>query len=194
VQRERDNGEHHDVPGTRREHDPAIVDAHLQALAAEAQALARASAALHDRVRAVEGELNALTLSLRAGAEEPVAPWTEERPEAAPETMPPASRPEAVPPASVSVAEEEHEAPLTAPAATHAAPTPPAAAVAAPTPPVAAEAGEQRRSDLDSARLVALNMALSGESREQADRRLADSFELADRAKLLDEVYAAVEH
>ena len=51
----------------------------------------------------------------------------------------------------------------------------------------------QRSADLDGARLVALNMALSGESREQTDRYLADSFQLADRAKLLDEVYAAVE-
>ncbi len=170
VQRERENGEHHDGPGARRAHDPAIVDAHLQALTAETQALARASAALHDRVRAVEGELNALTLSLRAGAEEPAASRAKERPEA-------------VPAASVSAAEEEHEA----------APSAPVAAVVDPTPPAAAGAGERRRGDLDGARLVALNMALSGESREQADRHLADSFELADRAKLLDEVYAAVE-
>ncbi len=170
MQREREDSEHHDGPGARREHDPAIVDAHLRALTAEAQALARASAALHDRVRAVEGELNALTLSLRAGAEEPAAPRAEERPEA-------------VPPGPVSAAEEEHEAPPTAPAETEVAPTSPAAA----------GAGEQKRGDLDGARLVALNMALSGDSREQADRSLADTFELADRAKLLDEVYAAVE-
>jgi len=174
VQRERENGEHHDGPGARREHDPAIVDAHLQALAAEAQALARASAALHDRVRAVEGELNALTLSLRAGAEEPAAPRAEERPEA-------------VPTASVFAAEEEHEA------AHEAAPTAPVAAGVDSTPPAAAGVGERRHRDLDGARLVALNMALSGESREQADRHLAERFELADRAKLLDEVYAAVE-
>jgi DNA polymerase III gamma/tau subunit len=180
VQRERENGEHHDGPGARRAHDPAIVDAHLQALTAETQALARASAALHDRVRAMEGELNALTLSLRAGAEEPAAPRAEERSEA-------------VPPALVSAAEGEREAAPTTPVAANAAPTYPAAAEAAPTPPAAAGAGEQKRSDLDGARLVALNMALSGESREQADRHLADSFELADRAKLLDEVYAAVE-
>jgi hypothetical protein len=50
----------------------------------------------------------------------------------------------------------------------------------------------QRAEDLDGARLVALNMALSGEPREQTDRYLADSFKLSDRAKLLDEVYAAV--
>ncbi len=47
--------------------------------------------------------------------------------------------------------------------------------------------------DLDGARLVALNMALNGEPREQADRYLAENFQLADRAKLLDEVYAAIE-
>lgn len=47
--------------------------------------------------------------------------------------------------------------------------------------------------DLDSARLVALNMALNGESRADADRYLAENFELADRGKLIDEVYAAIE-
>jgi hypothetical protein len=156
---ERESGEHH-VPGVRRDHDPAIVDAHLRALAAEAQALARASAALHDRVRAVEGELNALALSLRAGAEEPAPPVAEERPEA-------------LPPGSAPAAEEQREA--------------------SPSAPVSASAGEQRGEDRDGARLVALNMALSGESREQTDRYLADSFQLADRAKLLDEVYAAIE-
>ncbi len=47
--------------------------------------------------------------------------------------------------------------------------------------------------DLDGARLIALNMALNGESREDADRYLAENFQLADRGKLIDEVYAAIE-
>jgi hypothetical protein len=47
--------------------------------------------------------------------------------------------------------------------------------------------------DLDGARLIALNMALNGEPREQADQYLAENFELPDRGKLLDEVYAAIE-
>jgi hypothetical protein len=47
--------------------------------------------------------------------------------------------------------------------------------------------------ELDSARLVALNMALNGESRESADRYLAENYQLADRAKLVDEVFAAIE-
>ena len=44
----------------------------------------------------------------------------------------------------------------------------------------------------ESARLVALNMALSGAPREEADRYLAENFELENRRGLLDEVYASV--
>jgi DivIVA domain-containing protein len=47
--------------------------------------------------------------------------------------------------------------------------------------------------DLDGARLIALNMALNGESRVATDRYLAEHYQLADRQKLLDEVYAAIE-
>jgi cell division septum initiation protein DivIVA len=47
--------------------------------------------------------------------------------------------------------------------------------------------------DVEGARLIALNMALNGQSREEADRYLADNFDLADRVGLLDEVYASVE-
>ena len=47
--------------------------------------------------------------------------------------------------------------------------------------------------DLDGARLIALNMALNGDSRVATDRFLAEHYQLADRQKLLDEVYAAIE-
>jgi DivIVA domain-containing protein len=47
--------------------------------------------------------------------------------------------------------------------------------------------------DLDGARLIALNMALNGDSRAATERFLAEHYELADRQKLLDEVFAAVE-
>ncbi|HEX3392264.1 MAG TPA: hypothetical protein VHS55_06850 [Solirubrobacteraceae bacterium] len=50
-----------------------------------------------------------------------------------------------------------------------------------------------RSDDLDGARLVALNMALNGDSREAADRYLAENFDVPDRERLLDEVYAAIE-
>jgi DivIVA domain-containing protein len=54
----------------------------------------------------------------------------------------------------------------------------------------AASAGD---GDTEGARLVALNMALNGTSREETDRYLSENFDLADRGGLLDEVYATVE-
>jgi hypothetical protein len=59
-----------------------------------------------------------------------------------------------------------------------------------PEAPAGATAGN---GDVDSARLVALNMALNGESREDTERYLADNYKLADQRKLVNEVYAAVE-
>jgi DivIVA domain-containing protein len=47
--------------------------------------------------------------------------------------------------------------------------------------------------DIEGARLVALNMALNGTPRDETDRYLAENFQLGDRARLLDEVYASVE-
>ena len=48
-------------------------------------------------------------------------------------------------------------------------------------------------SDVDAARLVALNMALNGQTREQTDKYLKANFELSDRDALLEEVYESVE-
>jgi DivIVA domain-containing protein len=59
--------------------------------------------------------------------------------------------------------------------------------------PAAAGAGPVENGDLDGARLTVLNMALNGEPREQADRYLAENFQLPDRERLIDEVYAAIE-
>jgi hypothetical protein len=46
--------------------------------------------------------------------------------------------------------------------------------------------------DADGARLIALNMALNGEPRDQVDRYLAENYTLGDRQELLNEVYAAI--
>ncbi len=87
------------------------------------------------------------------------------------------------------------EAGLVAAAAdTRAGETADAVPAAAGTVPPASNGGAPARSaDVDGARLVALNMALNGESREETGRYLAESFELADPEKLLEEVYAAIE-
>lgn len=47
--------------------------------------------------------------------------------------------------------------------------------------------------DIDGARLIALNMALNGDSPEQTEHYLAEHFDLPERAKLVAEVYAAIE-
>ncbi|HEY5261144.1 MAG TPA: hypothetical protein VIJ33_03460 [Solirubrobacteraceae bacterium] len=52
---------------------------------------------------------------------------------------------------------------------------------------------QQAQGDMDGARLVALNMALNGDSREDTGRYLAENFEIAEPERLLDEVYAAIE-
>ena len=61
--------------------------------------------------------------------------------------------------------------------------------VASPIEPAVAASSE----DLDGARLVALNMALNGDSREETGQYLAENFAVPDRERLLDEVYAAIE-
>ncbi len=68
----------------------------------------------------------------------------------------------------------------------------PAAASPSPAAESEPERGAPRESEVD-ARLIALNMALNGQSREEADRYLAENFDIPDRSSLLDEVYSAVE-
>jgi DivIVA domain-containing protein len=66
----------------------------------------------------------------------------------------------------------------------------PAAAAPEPTP---AAATPERAEDEAGARIIALNMALGGSSREETAAYLAEHFELADAAALLDDVYAKVD-
>jgi DivIVA domain-containing protein len=82
-----------------------------------------------------------------------------------------------------------------------AAPEPPAARTdfealeaAAPVaePPVGVRGGSDG-GDVEGARLIALNMALNGQDRAETDRYLAENFDLTDRQRLLDEVYASIE-
>ena len=85
-------------------------------------------------------------------------------------------------------------APLPEPRAVAPAPEPAAPEPATPEPPVAPEppaAPAPKNGDSAAARIVALDMALSGTSREDTDRYLAENYDLPDRAALLDEVYAA---
>ena len=163
----------------------------ISAAAAGQQPRAEASAARGPAAGAGERAVQAVVPSPPPPiAPAPVAPAPVAQPAAAP--APVASAPVAAEP-PVAAARPAPAAPPRAPAPSeprvppHAMPTPPAE-----------DAGASARAapasgDLDGARLVALNMALNGESREQADRYLQENFQLSDRAKLLDEVYAAIE-
>ncbi|MCW3034244.1 MAG: DivIVA protein, partial [Solirubrobacterales bacterium] len=98
-----------------------------------------------------------------------------------------AAGPAAVP--SQAAFESALDSALAAPAAVPAHAPPPVKAAPEPaggTPP-------ENGGDLDGARLVALNMALNGESRSDTERYLAENYQLPDRVKLVDEVYAAIE-
>jgi hypothetical protein len=186
----------HDAERTR---DEAIEKAR-----AHVAAVSQVAAKLLQRVGSMDGEVGALMESLRSGsgrlsgdlaaiekgmgelydassgrgvtgttAGEPAA--TTAKPPARPPAEEPAPAPAAPQPAS----------PAATPAPVEPAPVEPAPVEAAPAAPVSG--------DVDGARLIALNMALNGESREDTERYLAENFQLADRGKLVDEVYAAIE-
>ncbi len=174
-------------------------------------AVGRATATLLERVQSLDGETGALVDSLRAGATRlagdlaavetnmgelydaasgraagagAVSAVSTEQ--AAPKIEPP-ERPPDVPEPPVA-----ETSPSFAPASP--APSPPPSSIPVPPAPVSSpEQPSSENGDLDGARLVALNMALNGDSREQTDKYLAENYEVADRAKLLDEVYAAIE-
>jgi DivIVA domain-containing protein len=68
----------------------------------------------------------------------------------------------------------------------------PAGAAAEPEPDSVADTEPDRAADSEGARLIALNMALNGQAREETSRYLAENFDLPDREQLLDEVYATI--
>jgi DivIVA domain-containing protein len=118
-------------------------------------------------VRSRAGRLAAELDALKAGAAELRAPGQ-------------AGEPEVAPPVVEEFADEvEGEEPPEA-----------APAVASEPEPAAAVADDA--ADAEGARLIALNMALSGTPRSQADRYLAENFDLDDRQRLLDDVYSRV--
>jgi hypothetical protein len=165
-------------------------------------AVAQMTATLLERVGSMDSEVNALIGSLRAGAGRLAADLTavdagmgelygaasgrstgaqpNDASQQAPAATPPSETPAQAAPAGAAQAALAKDG-----AAQPSPPTPPPAAAQPPKGTAAA--------DVDGARLIALNMALNGESRSDTDRYLAENFELPDRGKLVDEVYAAIE-
>jgi hypothetical protein len=161
--------------------------------------VAQVAAKLLEHVGSMDGEVNALVESLRAGAGRLAADLSAveqnmgelydaasgraaaaAEAEAPRQYEPPPSLPAEPEPAPQSRFESELDDAL------EAAPVPVGA-------PAQAGAGGAGGGDLDGARLIALNMALNGESRADTERYLAENFQLPDRLKLIDEVYSAIE-
>jgi DivIVA domain-containing protein len=208
-----------DFPSNRRGYDPAAVDAHLDRIATEVEELRRQAATpvapppaplsaqagaqvkaiveaaergaqeirdaaqvearehvanvtaaadrLRERIEQMERDMTQLAIDLRSGADKLRTDLAELQAGTAALSQAGAAPPAeaAAPPAPEPPAPE---------------PAPPAAAAAAP-----------KNGDSAAARIVALDMALSGTPREDTDQYLAEHYDLPDRASLLDEVYAA---
>lgn len=167
--------------------------------------VAEATSALLQRVDAMQGELNTLLDTLRTGAHRvhadlqllegnlgelaSVAGRPRFEPEPSDVAEPPAlsSEPVAVPDPDAPHANGDGDAEQALAERDRLVPDPDAPQASAASSP-AADGGEE------SARLVALDMALGGTPREETDRYLAEHFaDLADRGSLLDEVYATVD-
>jgi hypothetical protein len=150
--------------------------------------VANVASVLLERVGSMDGEVGALVESLRSGASRLAADLSAVESGMAElyDSAAGRSPAQAAPPRAFE--QELGEAIAATP------PAPPAEA-----PPVASVPVEEAEpvvvsgADLDGARLIALNMALNGESRTDTERYLADNFQLPDRLKLVDEVYAAIE-
>jgi len=178
-----------DADRTREE----AVERARQHVAAVAQVTAR----LLESVGSMDGEVNALVESMRAGAGRLAADLSavetgmselydaaSGRANAAVEPAPPRQYEPEPPRQFEAEPQGAFEAELDS--AFEAAPQPVGA-------PAQVGAGGPGASDLDGARLIALNMALNGESRADTERYLAENFQLPDRLKLIDEVYSAIE-
>jgi cell division septum initiation protein DivIVA len=159
--------------------------------------VSESTAVMLQRLDAMESELAAMTDSLRTGAGRLAADLQQLGANIGDVSGAVALRPRfepeaAAPEPDASGTGSEPAAPEPVASGTGSEPAAPAAAREPSQEQVAADA-QDGDDDGEGARLIALNMALSGSSRVETDRYLADNFKLRDRAALLDAVYASVE-
>jgi DivIVA domain-containing protein len=187
--------ERHALEAARQVREAADRDAEstrgeaIEKARAHVAAVAQVAASLLERVGSMDGEVSGLIESLRAGAGRLAADL--QTVETNMSELYDASSGRDTPETEQRGVFETRldEALAATPPPPAAPPSPPVAQPAQPAAAAQAPAGN----DLDGARLIALNMALNGESRADTERYLAENFELPDRLKLVDEVYAAVE-
>jgi DivIVA domain-containing protein len=196
--------ERHALENARQVREDADRDAErtreeaLERARQHVSAVAQVTARLIEHVGSMDGEVGALVESMRAGAGRLAADLSavetgmselydaaSGRSNAAVEPEPPR---QFEPQSRQFESEPPRQFESELDSALEAAPQPVAAQVMS-----GAEAAGAGGGDLDGARLIALNMALNGESRADTERYLAENFQLPDRLKLIDEVYSAIE-
>lgn len=176
--------EKRDFPARLRGYDRAAVDAHLRWIADELEARVGSTAdAAAEQVRAVLAAAEHSAAQIVAQAEADAAQIGSVAGRAGDETT--ARVTEAASGALERIEALRGELATLLEALGAAAP-----ATRAPAP--TAQSQEPKGADEAGARLVALELALNGAPREQADRVLAEQFSLGDeRVRLLNDVYAA---
>jgi hypothetical protein len=160
---------------------------------AHVSAVAGMTATLLERVGSMDGEVSGLIESLRAGAGRLAADLSAVETNMGELYDAASGRASAQAEPALTFERELGDAmavPVDQPELPDIQPSAPASAPAAVPEPAAAAPDA---TDMDGARLIALNMALNGESRSDTERYLAENFQLPDRVKLVDEVYAAIE-
>jgi DivIVA domain-containing protein len=206
-----------DFPSNRRGYDPAAVDAHLDRIATEVEELRRQAATPAAPPPAplsaqAGAQVKAIVEAAERGAQEiRDAAQVEAREHVANVTAAADRLRERIEQMELDMTQlvvdlrsgadklrtdlDELQAGTAALSQAGAAPAPEAAAPPAPPAPEpaapAAAAPAPKNGDSAAARIVALDMALSGTPREDTDQYLAEHYDLPDRAGLLDEVYAA---
>lgn len=193
--------EKRDFPARLRGYDRAAVDAHLRWIADELEARVGSTAdATAEQVRAVLAAAERSAAEIVAQAEAEAARLGSAAGRAGDETTARVTaaasgaleRIEALRGELATLLDALGQAPPAAPEPASPAPAVAAPEPAAPEPEPSAAADEPAPRDDAGARLVALDLALSGAPREQAERVLARQFSLGARGgELLDEVYAA---
>jgi TolA-binding protein len=208
---DRDSIVRRDFPTNRRGYDPAAVEAHLSELAGEVEALQRRASEPATLSKQAGEQVRAIVQAAERGAEEIRATASAEAAERVAQVTEAAdhlrARVEQMQADVTHVMSElrdearrlrdDLEALRVDAARLGAASGEAFDAAASPdpvTPPEAAVAPDPAapaNGDTAAARIVALDMALSGAPRDETDRFIAEHYDLSDRAALLDEVYAA---
>ena len=193
--------ERRDFPIARRGYDPDAVDAHLRSLAdrldEQGASAASLAGAASEQVRAIVTAAEASAAEIRAAADEEAQSHLARVEEAAKAMLQRVDEMEGELGKLVETLREGAGRLASDLAQVRGSMGELQAAEAAdkgPTvePPVEDVPAAGQPDDSEGARLIALNMALNGTPREETDRYLEENFQLADRAALLDEVYARV--